>query len=346
MKIRFATFNLYQYVEPPQCWYRKSNTYKPSHWEAKKSWIKKRMEEMDADVVGFQEVFSHESLKELMSSVGYPYFATVDDPGVRDEDPLVFDNPVVALASKSPIKAAEPVSVAPSIQEDLPLPDCFDFSRTPLRAEVEVADGLIVEVFVAHLKSKRALVSQPDFEETDSWQDKVREAMRAISRGQTASLLQRGAEASALYHDVTNSLDGADNRLVVVLGDLNDDEDSIALRALTGSGRVNSVADVAYDDLPREAKRAVHQNRLYDAFHMAPNPEGGERPPTFNYKGKDQTLDYILLSNAINPRSRADIGRVVDFIVYDDHLDSDGVGDHKQSDHAQVVAEIEFHQSS
>ncbi|BCS88167.1 endonuclease/exonuclease/phosphatase family protein [Pseudodesulfovibrio sediminis] len=342
MKFRCATFNLYQYVEPPSCWYDKDNFYTLADWESKNTWIKRQVVALGADVVGFQEVFSQESLKELMATIGYPYFATVDTPVMSDEITGIFVRPVVALASKHPIANVGPVEVASTIQHDLPVPDEFNFSRVPLRAEIEIADGLAVTVYVAHLKSKRPMVMEPTFGDDTSWQVKVRECMRATSRGQAASLLQRGAEASALYHEVTRVLGDTDNLPIVVMGDLNDDEESIPIEALSYKGRVYSIAGVPYGDLPMEAKRAAYSNKLYDAFFMAPNQEGGVRPPTHYHMGRGGTLDYIFMSNAFNLKNRNHVGRVVDFAVHGDHLNGDGVGDHKQSDHAQVLAEIEF----
>ena len=39
MKIRVGTFNLFQFVEPPYCWYTKHERFKQEEWEEKIAWI-------------------------------------------------------------------------------------------------------------------------------------------------------------------------------------------------------------------------------------------------------------------------------------------------------------------
>ena len=125
-----------------------------------------------------------------------------------------------------------------------------------------------------------------------------------------------------------------------MLGDLNDDDGSVALAAATMQDRLYEIAGVDYGHLPDEAKRLTYRNRLYDSFNLAPNQTGGPRPPTHFHRGHGSTLDYVLVSNAVNPRNPGAVGFVTSHEVYGDHLRADGVGDDKQSDHAQVVAEI------
>ncbi|MEM5627495.1 hypothetical protein AAHB47_30145 [Bacillus wiedmannii] len=63
MQIRFGTFNLYQFVEPPYKWYEPNSFYSEADWLKKKEWIKKQILDMKCDVIGFQEVFSTNALK-------------------------------------------------------------------------------------------------------------------------------------------------------------------------------------------------------------------------------------------------------------------------------------------
>ena len=59
------------------------------------------LREYQPDIIGFQEVFSAESLKELVASQGYAYFEVVDQPEVIDD--FIYTQPVVAIASRFPI---------------------------------------------------------------------------------------------------------------------------------------------------------------------------------------------------------------------------------------------------
>ena len=65
MKIRIGTFNLFQFVEPPYSWYTKKEKFTIIEWEEKIAWIKKQINSMNCDIIGFQEVFSKDALKEL-----------------------------------------------------------------------------------------------------------------------------------------------------------------------------------------------------------------------------------------------------------------------------------------
>lgn len=338
---RFATFNLYQFAKPPVAWYEPENTYSDSEWDDKTTWIKEQLEALDADVVGFQEVFSSEDLKELVSDQGYPHFEAVDTPEELGTGSNVFGSPVVALASRHPIAAAEAVTVDGTIVSDLPVADGFKFSRTPIRASVDVPGLGPTTIYVAHLKSKRPLVTEPDFAPGTPWDVKVRESMRARSRGQVASLLQRAAESAALYHDLTSVLASDENRPIVVLGDLNDDQGSITIEALSNRDHIYEIDGVAWSDLPSAARRTAYSHKLSDAFDLAPNPTGAPRPATHFHRGQGGILDYIFVSNAFVEANSAHVARVSSHEVLGTHLEGDGVGDQRQSDHAQVVIEVE-----
>ena len=45
---------------------------------------------MNCDVIGFQEVFSKEALKELVNELGFSYFQTVDNAKVDNKNPNVY----------------------------------------------------------------------------------------------------------------------------------------------------------------------------------------------------------------------------------------------------------------
>ena len=80
MKVRVGTFNLFQFVEPPYSWYTKKEKFTPEQWIEKTTWIKNQIKEMNCDIIGFQEVFSKEALKELVLELGFKYFKTIDTP--------------------------------------------------------------------------------------------------------------------------------------------------------------------------------------------------------------------------------------------------------------------------
>jgi hypothetical protein len=101
--VKVATFNLYHFAAPGIFWHARkpTATYLPAEWEAKKGWIASVAAEMNADVIGFQEVVSHEELKALMAANGYPYFFCTGHPMFDPDDPAVYVNGTVAIASRS-----------------------------------------------------------------------------------------------------------------------------------------------------------------------------------------------------------------------------------------------------
>ena len=103
MIIKIATFNLFQFCSPEFSFYTKKEKFKKEDWEEKKNWIKEQLQKMDCDIVGFQEVFSQEELKELVLECGFKEFVLSNKPKL-DEKNRVFKTTTVALASKFPIK--------------------------------------------------------------------------------------------------------------------------------------------------------------------------------------------------------------------------------------------------
>ncbi|MEZ5536317.1 MAG: endonuclease [Thiolinea sp.] len=340
--MKLATFNLYQFVEPGYYWYERDPrcTYTDSEWKIKTRWIKQRLREMDADVVGFQEVFSVDALRTLCAEAGYPHFATVDTPKTIDGDDGVYDQSVVALACRYPLNNPRTVITHPDVKQELSLTDSFRFSRLPVCADIGMPGLDAVTVYVVHLKSKRPVSEDVRYEDKAEWLFRVRDTMMRLSRGNVASMLQRGAEATLLYHSLSELLDSDPNRPVVILGDMNDDQDSTPLRALTMTDRIYSIGGIHDEEWPEHTKRLLHDYRLTDSFRAAPNMQRRVRPFTHVYRGHGNSLDHILISNALNPRNPQAQAEVVHYEVFSGHLEKDGTENQLQSDHGQVCIDL------
>jgi len=341
--MRLATFNLYQYLAPPGYWYERkpNNTHTEAAWEAKERWIESQLAALDADVVGFQEVFSREPLVSLLERAGYPH-VFVPDGDVRDaEDEAIHVAPRVALASRTPLSAITEIAPDAAGARLLGFEDgAFGFSRAPIAALVDVPGIGAVRVIVAHLKSKRPTVADLEYSDDTDWDVRVLDTMQRRSLGQIGSLRQRGAEATLLYHDITDHLAEHPAVPTVVLGDLNDAEDSIVFESLVMRDNVYDIGGVKRADWARGTSAALHRYRLTDAFRESPDFESSLRPYTHVHRGSPGTLDYILLSNHLNRANPRHVGEVTAFAVLNAHLESDGVGNRRQSDHGQVVVEI------
>lgn len=66
MNIKFATFNLFQFSAPPYSFYIKKDKFKEEEWSKKVKWIKEQLLKLDADIIGFQELFSIDELKKYV----------------------------------------------------------------------------------------------------------------------------------------------------------------------------------------------------------------------------------------------------------------------------------------
>ncbi|MGB0848129.1 MAG: endonuclease [Thiolinea sp.] len=340
--MKLATFNLFQFVEPGYYWYEREprSTYDDAEWTTKTRWITQRLTEMDADIVGFQEVFSITALEKLCAAAGYPHFATVDTPVTREEDDNVYYKSVVAMASRYPLHNIRSVATHPEVKQDLLLTDDFVFSRQPVCADIELPELGTTTVYVVHLKSKRPKTAKVDFAEKTEWPERVRATMMRLSRGNVSSMLQRGAEATLLYHSLCEILAKDPQRPIVIMGDMNDDQDSTPLRALIMRSRIYNIGGVDADDWPDGVKHYLHDHRLIDSFRIAPNMYRRLRPFTHVHRGKGNCLDHILVSNVLNPNNPQAKAEVVHYDVFNKHLDKDGIENQVQSDHGQVCIEL------
>jgi endonuclease/exonuclease/phosphatase family metal-dependent hydrolase len=340
--LKLATFNLFQLVAPGFYWYERSerNTYTPAEWAQKHTWITTRLQQMDADVIGFQEVFSAHELQSLCAAAGYPHFVTVDEAGCKPDDAGVYIKSVVALASRFPIITIHPVDIPMNLRTDLPIPEGFRFSRSPICAEIQTPDLGTVIVYVLHLKSKRPVSLDMHYDDCVAWDFRVRDTLQRLSRGTISSFLQRGIEATLLYHHVTNALQEGNGRPIIVLGDMNDGLDSAPLAALTMQERIYSIGGLSSEQWPAATMQQLHSYRLADTFRLSPNMRQRVRPFTIIHHGVGGVLDYILVSNTLNPKNAAALAEVVDYRVWNQHLDEDGVENRLQSDHGQVCVEL------
>jgi endonuclease/exonuclease/phosphatase family metal-dependent hydrolase len=307
-EIRFATFNVYNLAPPGARLYDNLEPCSPEEVEAKIAWTARQIDTLNADVIGFQEVFSQAALAEALSRtrrfreavhVGFD-----PDPGA---DRLT---PSVALVSRLPLAAA-PESI-PYFPPGISMPpgnrDPERFTRAPLHAAIEIAPGLIVDVVVVHLKSRR-----PDYRTGDSGEDPQLFALASLR-----SLIRRGTEAAAL-RVLLSRLGRERRRPRVVLGDFNDVADAVTTGIVLGIG-------------------APSGDRLYDACALQRRQDRLRHVGFSNvHEGQYTTIDHILVSEEFNADLPGALGEIVDVVYLNDHLD---LGLPEASDHGQVLARL------
>lgn len=333
MKLRFGTFNLFQFAAPPYSWYTKKEKFTKEEWEEKLLWIKNQILKMDCDIIGFQEVFTHKELKELLFELGFKYFEIVDFAKLRDKDSLTFVTTTVAIASKYPITKLENVEVNGKSIIKHHFKGHFKFQRVPIKATIKLPNEKEILVYISHLKSNRLNEFEYHFTKNDTLTHKKELVEKALQAEYSESLKQRLCEASSLFFDIKKSIDTP----TIFMCDLNDREFSLAIDALTNKAYHNN-------RLKKDEFILYDAHNLYDKPIYNPHPEAKEpvRTATSYYLGVGNVLDYIFVSKEFNKSYKNSIAKITSYEVLDEHLKANHDGSLLQSDHAQVVCEVEF----
>ena len=320
MKIKLGTFNLFQFAEPPYSWYTKKEKFNQEQWVEKTTWIKKQITKMDCDIIGFQEVFSRDTLKNLVKELGFNYFETVDVAKLYKN---TYVTTTVAIASKYPISNMQKVKAHNPSFKKHNFKGHFNFARKPIKATITLPNKTELLVYVAHLKSNRLNEYEYIFNKEHDLKHKKEIVSKALEGTSSTSLQQRLCEASSLFFNIKK----VKNRPTVLLCDFNDKEFSLTIDALSNH---------KYHDDESEEDFLLHDaSYQYKQIVDNPHPEAKEpqRKPTSYFLGKGNVLDYIFISNHFD---------VTNYVVLDEHLQTHGNELLLQSDHAQVVCELNF----
>ncbi|QJE00653.1 endonuclease/exonuclease/phosphatase family protein [Massilia forsythiae] len=311
-EIRFATFNVYNLAPPGARLYDNLEPSTPDEVEAKMDWTARQIDMLDADVIGFQEVFSQAALAETLARTrryrDALHIGFDPDPGAGKLTPSV------AMVSRLPLAA--PPQALPTFPPGIAMPpgnrDADRFTRAPLHVEIEIAPGLVVDVLVVHLKSRR-----PDYRTGDTGDDPQLFALASLR-----SLIRRGTEAAAL-RVLLSQLGRERRRPRVVLGDFNDVADAVTTGIVLGIG-------------------GPAGDRLYDACQLQRRQDRLRHVGFSNlHEGQYTTIDHILVSADFNPDVPGALGEIVDVVYLNDHLD---LGLPEASDHGQVLAKLRLYE--
>ncbi|RJX75111.1 endonuclease/exonuclease/phosphatase family protein [Vibrio sinensis] len=308
--LTFASANLFNFIEPPGAFYDFENIYESDAWQEKCRWIALHFEQLNADVVGVQEVFSVEAARALFETLGYPHFACIDEPHIESE--YIYSQPVVALASKYPITFVETVT-PPTIIEQNYSTVTPKFSRKPLSVIIDVPEIGEVAVYVCHLKSQRATDSvSPDYSH-----QMIGQWLSSQQRGWEALMLRVFMEQSYQKHPIPT----------VLMGDMN-------------QPLVSDITGLLTHNIEQPPQRLKLQDS-WDIFSL--NKPEIERSPTHYHFAKGNVLDYILLSQEFQPNSQYSMAEVTAYQVLDQHLINPIYERDKQaSDHAFVGITVRF----
>ncbi|MCP4502205.1 MAG: endonuclease/exonuclease/phosphatase family protein [Deltaproteobacteria bacterium] len=318
-RFTLGTFNLYNLILPGETLYESPGDDDVIFAE-KGAWIRSLLDEMQADIVGFQEVFHGQALRQALDGS----FANVV---VREDKLETLATPNVALATSFPV-------IEQKYHEEVPVNARLDFaevnlgishfSRPVLEVKLDVF-GVDTCVFVAHLKSKRG-VFPDDANFYDPLERAKAEARSLILRAQDAAGLRALIVASVREHSLP----------VIAMGDFNDDETSVTTRMVSGNP--------PFSRPPNMKHRKLGEALLYDVQELQ---RRHRLAPCYSHihDGRFETLDHILVSEEFLSTAKNSLGEVEWVRVLNDHLLGNaqviepGTPRH-QSDHGPVVASI------
>lgn len=333
-RLTIATMNLYNLNRPGLPVYTDRDGWSAAEYAAKLDWTARMIREFEADLWGFQELWHAGALAEAMaaSGIGERYRLLVP-PGHAG------GGIVCAGAVRPEILEGEPEWI-------LRFPESFrmtsggddpqtpaiavalaSFSRPVLHFRVRPrASAPAIHVFVAHLKSKA-----PTQVWREPWYSKDGYSRHATAIGAGISTIRRTAEATALRMILTELMKGTDTP-VMVLGDLNDGQQSNTLNILTGqpSYLLSGLSEGGSDDGLYAAGTLQLFRSERDVYY------------THIHQNMRESLDHILVSQEFYDNSRKRQWAFAGMIVANDHLNEE---DHKArgtSDHGVVRAAFEY----
>ena len=342
--LSFATINLFNLQVPGKITYSnrphfEDNAEGRAAYEKKVIWTAARLKELEAEVLGFQELWSEQALRDCFDEAGllgeYDLVAR-DSPGRG--------RPQVALAVRKD-RNGEPQLVDGDWRASFPSDFRFDKVRETDGAEEEITITINefsrpvliarvrpegrsptppeVTIVVAHLKSKGpARVSFADPRPV-ILQQHAKHARSSLSH------IRRVMEAGALrvlLDEWMKSGDEDDISPTIVMGDLNDDTMSVTNELISDQP--------TYRVVQKSRAGLTSDKGLYSVERLQQYRSMRHVYYTHVYKHKRESLDHILVSEEFYDHSRKRLWSFREMEVINDHLNREafeeelGVSDH------------------
>ena len=203
MKFAVATFNTENLITAEKPIYNAADVrYTNTQYDAKTDWVRRQLVRMDTDIIGFQEIFETEALRDCLRGTRMEnwHLVAAEPCGKL---------PVNAILSRFPIVKTE-------IIRNIPFAfDFFDdkamspesthvvipvqkFSRGVLCADIQIDEKTVVTVIVAHLKSKRPTLPEGT--------DRNEASYTELAKGSIRGLIRRGIEACGLRQILSDAI--------------------------------------------------------------------------------------------------------------------------------------------
>ncbi|MCX5922195.1 MAG: endonuclease/exonuclease/phosphatase family protein [Candidatus Dependentiae bacterium] len=337
MKFSTATFNLENLITAEKPIYHNTRPrYEKNQYQQKINWIKTQLLKMDAEIIGFQEVFEEQALRDCLIDTPYEQWNLVMN---RPEN----GKPANALLSKFPIISTQTIEEIPfefsffddkkkTAQQDaihIAIP-IKKFSRALLKAEIQVTATTSILLYVIHLKSKRPILPDGLDRDLASYTD--------LAQGNIRSLIRRGIECAGIRALISRDIETTPTKPLILVGDLNDTDTSVTNQIILG--------EAPFHRLPEDIKKKKWEYVLQNCKDIQARKSIENFYFTYIHNGHYESLDNIFVSNHFAELNQNRIGRVIDVRLYNDHVIDDTVSLDKKpifvTDHGQVVANFKL----
>ncbi|OWU79148.1 endonuclease/exonuclease/phosphatase family protein [Phaeobacter sp. 22II1-1F12B] len=318
--ISFASFNLFNLQIPGKAVYGDTDGWDQNTFDKKIVFTAKALSRLNADVIGFQELWAKDALQPALDASALAETHTLLVPKNHTNNKII-----CAAAVRTDMLVGEPEwiedfpdeCVLRSTGDDPQQPDISvslsGFSRPIMHVKVQPDPSTpVIHVFVSHFKSRRPAQI---WRERD-WYNIEVHGPHTKALGYAISTIRRTAEATALRVIVTALTKNSDTP-VVLLGDMNDGKESNTLNVLSEQPTYLSPLSSGGGD-----------NALYTAQTMQEYRSTRDVYYTHVYKGQRESLDHIMFSQEFYDNSKKRLWAFDEMIVQNDHLNYE---DHKES---------------
>ena len=265
-----ASFNVKNLIGADQEYYR-FQSYTPEEYAWKRDWLADQMVTLDADIVGFQELFDEETLSDVITLAdqygeaqndfslpdgtkryrkraifdklaygGYREAEIAFAPNMNDTGQAGQRRPGVAILSRYGFADEPEIIQDMGAPLDIPFSDggadggffrISRLSRPILKVRIPVG-GHIITVFNCHLKSKLGEFIRPEDGGHAPEVDLTQYDPVGRALGSARAAMRRMAEAWVLRGAIVQELQAGNP--VMVLGDFNDAENAVSSEIISG----------------------------------------------------------------------------------------------------------------
>jgi predicted extracellular nuclease len=320
-----ATFNLFNLQLPGVAMNPGQKPWTDDEFARKVAWIAGQIRTLDADIVGLQELWNRAAMERVLDDpalqgqydlLAEPANGTKIVCGALVRTGLLRGTPrwIETFPSELRLESSGNDPQAPDISVTIPR-----FSRPVLNFQAELREQRpVVEVFVAHLKSKL-----PERVYTEPWfkADEATFKPHATALGSALATIRRTAEGTALRILLTKAMKGTVTP-VLVLGDLNDGQHSNTVNIVTEQPRYLVGDSTGGTDTGLYTAQTLQEYRdTRDVYY------------TYVHEDLRESLDHVLVSEEFYDNSRRRLWLFHGLTINNDHLNEEnhretGTGDH------------------